>query len=268
MIPAERVTQAQNTIDGLTALANATTKAGDTNITDAISTLIDGYNKGGGRSVLKAVSTGSNYCLNVCNQDFYGIDETRIVKGGSRTDIYYVPYYCKSLDRVMDVYFEGFQYLTTSTATNISDCLRQVSNLGIVDFGGAIAPATMTRFLNQWETYNNNPIAHTTYVKGIDFSNVTTFSSFCGGLPSIDLQIERGIALDIEWNGTIKASLTFGATGGAGTNVPNMTKRSLLELFEHLSTETTGTVSLGARLLAKLTADEIAIATSKGWTVN
>lgn len=52
MIPAERVTQAQNAIDGLTALANATTKAGDSNITDAMSTLIDGYNRGGGSSYL------------------------------------------------------------------------------------------------------------------------------------------------------------------------------------------------------------------------
>lgn len=57
MIPAERVERAQNTIDGLTALANATTSAGDTNITDAVTTLIDGYNRGGGIKKAEGVFT-------------------------------------------------------------------------------------------------------------------------------------------------------------------------------------------------------------------
>lgn len=58
MIPAERVERAQNTIDGLTALANATTKAGDANITDAVSTLIAGYSGGGLPVGIKEISSG------------------------------------------------------------------------------------------------------------------------------------------------------------------------------------------------------------------
>ena len=48
----------------------------------------------------------------------------------------------------------------------------------------------------------------------------------------------------------------------------NLTKESLLYMFNNANTVDSGTITLGSTLLAKLTDDEIAIATSKGWTVN
>ena len=48
----------------------------------------------------------------------------------------------------------------------------------------------------------------------------------------------------------------------------NLTKESILYLFNNAKTVTSGTITLGSTLLAKLTDDEIAIATGKGWTVN
>ena len=144
---------------------------------------------------------------------------------------------------------------TLTTSTSSSDVLRQIENVQEIDFGGMAAPATLTRFYyNISHSYSYGD--YTVYIKNIDFSNVTTFNScFAMSGNSPDSHID----VDVDWSlSTVQASLSIAVS---------MTKRSMLELFNHLSTQTTGTLSLKQMNLDKLTAEEIAIATAKGWTV-
>ena len=89
------------------------------------------------------------------------------------------------------------------------------------------------------------------FFDGFDFSECTSFSeTFDACYQLQNLKLGRGIKENIY----LAYSLL-------------LTKESILDLFENLEEVESKTITLGAANTNKLTIEEIAIATQKGWTV-
>ena len=196
------------------------------------------------------------------NAYVYGITELNITAGSATAAKYCNKFnlYDIKFPSVCDVNYIGMSGMTSSTS--LSDCLRQCNGIRVIDFGGVNAPATLTRFYYN-VTKQNYEKNYTMYIKGINWTNTTTFTNCFAPSTGYTSWASDNWDLDVEWNGTINATtLSLG-----GTAKYPFTHRSLLELFNALSTNG-GTLSIGADNLAKMTSAEIAIATGKGWTVS
>lgn len=258
MIPAERVTQAQNAIDGLTALANATSKAGDTNITDAVSTLIAGYGGGGGDSTVTIDYRSNGYSFS--NYYYSNVDEVQIKSSASSG---------LKINIIQSCGFDGVQgkikYVNPVGfySANQYDMLRDVRNIKEVDFGGLYVTPTINRWIYQLQAPANWILPCTVKIKGLYWDNWT--DGAIGGTGQFTSTLrDAGLLFDIDWNGTLhNRSIKLGTST---TNHVPLTKNSMIGLFNALD-EDGGTIDLGANNLAQLADEEKAIATSKGWTL-
>ena len=89
-------------------------------------------------------------------------------------------------------------------------------------------------------------------ISGLDLSGVTTTTSAFYGLPNLT---------DIDGWTPIKVSYGF-------THSNYLTHDSLMKVINSLPTvQTSQTLTIGSTNLARLSSDEIAVATGKGWTV-
>lgn len=145
-------------------------------------------------------------------------------------------YYCTKLTTV--------PRFDTSKVTNMSDMFRSCSNLATV-------PQLDTSNVTNMETMFYNCTKLTT-VPRFDTSKVTNMNymfSNCGNLEEIHM-------ININANLDISASTKF-------------TREALLEIIGNLKAQTSGTktLTMGATNLAKLTDEDKAIATNKGWTL-
>lgn len=109
----------------------------------------------------------------------------------------------------------------------------------------------------------NNFLANCYSAKVIDLSNLETFNNKASATPFTS-------AYNLE---ELKIKDNFKISGISLANSPLMRRTCLLDIINKLAdvteeTETTYTIILGAINLAKLTEEEIAIATAKGWTVS
>lgn len=190
MTLAERLTQAQNAIDGLTALANATTKAGDSNITDAISSLIAGYGGGGLPDGIKEISFG--VIVHPTDSSYMGSGQ-KVAHGlSSRAD-------------AVVMLADGFAFSTTSYVTSAYGIISAdtISGRSAIAYLNASGNATFagTQYDQQWAgvgIYNAgryggiNPA-----VTEAEFSYSGYTSKFKAGVPY------RWIAIALDRDGAI-----------------------------------------------------------------
>ena len=143
--------------------------------------------------------------------------------------------------------YEALKMVNFSGVTSFNDMFREskITHLGVFDVTGRAAP------------YN-------------------LYQVFYGGrIESIDKMIvNEKLTFSMNWGGSLK-NITFEGVIGNDPyfkNCPNLTYESLMSTIEHLKdysgTETSKNLGLGETNLAKLTDEEKAIATQKGWTMN
>ena len=145
-------------------------------------------------------------------------------------------YYCTSISTV--------PLFDTSKVTNMSDMFRSCSSLTTV-------PQLDTSNVTNMNTMFYNCSKLTT-VPRFDTSKVTNMSNMlsnCSNIKEIHM-------ININANLNIHASTKF-------------TREALLEIIGNLKAQTSGTktLTMGATNLAKLTDEDKAIATNKGWTL-
>lgn len=168
-------------------------------------------------------------------------------------------YVCESLVSV--------SYFDTSNVTNMQDMFIDCESLTTVPQFDTSNVITMRGMFKTCLSLTTVPLFDTskvmdmnamflnckslTTVPQFDTSNVTDMGymfSYCSSLTEIHM-ISISASLDIHWS-------------------TKMERTALLEVINNLSTVTsTKTLTLGDTLKAKLTDDDIAIATNKGWTV-
>ena len=142
---------------------------------------------------------------------------------------------------------EGIKNWNTSSVTNMNEMFSNCNNVPSID-------------LSSWDT---SSVIYMTSIFGScygltsidlsswDTSKVTSMTGMfvsCSKLTSLDSMTNISTALDLSY--TILDTL------------------SLLDVIDNLATvTTTKTLKLGTTLLAKLTTDQIAVGTNKGWTI-
>lgn len=133
--------------------------------------------------------------------------------------------------------------LNTSNVTYMQDCFSDCYKLTNVPLSDT------SKVTNMQGTFNW--CADLTVIPALDFSNVTNFIntfSYCS-------KLEEFHAYGMKTSFSISASTKF-------------TESALVEILNNLATvETSQTLTMGSTNLAKLTEDEKAIATNKGWTL-
>jgi surface protein len=146
-------------------------------------------------------------------------------------------YNCKSLT--------SLPLLDTSNVTNMDYMFYTCSNLESIPLLDTSNVTSMTRMFNQCSSLTTIPL--------LDFSNVTKLDSifyYCSSLTNVGGFINLSISL------LLKES-------------PLLTRESVLNIFNNLATVTVNTyIYLHSDVKARLTDDDIAIATSKGWIIS
>ena len=159
------------------------------------------------------------------------------------------------VDNPVEITYSGF---ANQNAT-LTDFYRSVSWIKKVDFGGVNLPTTLSRFFY----IPSNCADHTMIIKGLNWSNVTSPGIIFHTTTAYTAYKGNNFYIDVEWNGTINCNLNF--CYSSTTYVP-ITHSSLVGLLNALSNNG-GTITIGQGNIDSLTADEIAIATGKGWTL-
>ena len=145
--------------------------------------------------------------------------------------------------------YEALKMVDFSKATQWNDMFRgsKITHLGVLDTRGRSNP------------YNLYQLFYNARIETIDKLIVredgkTNFQNVGWGKTLKDIEFEGVIGVDPYFKDCI-----------------NLTHASLMSTIEHLmdysGTETAKTLNLGSTNLAKLTEEDIAIATQKGWTV-
>lgn len=149
-----------------------------------------------------------------------------------------------------------------SNVTNFSHMFRQCSNLFSLDVSNwdvskgqkfvsmFYASAVRVLDLTKWELYNANEM--TQFVGG------GSQLSLCGGC-DINQVITENIA--------VLKGLKVNTDIQYATNLDRASLRALINGLADLTGQTAQTLTLGRTLMAKLTEEDIAIATSKNWTI-
>ena len=176
----------------------------------------------------------------------------------SATNISSMFYNCSSLQSVGDL--SGWD---VSSATNISSMFSDCSSLQTLDLSG-------------WNTNNVTKLDYmfmNAKIKNLDISNWSNVSSVNSNY-NISLYSDiptyvGGRTIDdvISNNITIFNGLKIGATGIMSTSADRASLRALINGLADLTGSTSRTVTLGSTLKAKLTEEDIAIATAKNWTI-
>ena len=104
------------------------------------------------------------------------------------------------------------------------------------------------------------------------FSDVTQMFYNCHSLQSVEIDVSNcstGMSSILNNVSTITKLILKGLKVSFSiSNQTKMTREALVEFFNNIATvETTQTLTLGSTLLNKLTAEDRAIATNKGWTL-
>lgn len=135
----------------------------------------------------------------------------------------------------MKAFFEAGGKCSNSTATSFEGCWQYDDTANVTDMGSMFSKCTNLKTIPQFDT-----------------ANVTNMSFMFEGCTSLE-QIHM---VNIGTNLDISASTLF-------------TRDALLEIIGNLMAQTSGSkkLTMGATNLAKLTEEDKAIATNKGWTL-
>ena len=161
-----------------------------------------------------------------------------------------------------------------SSAENMERIFQDTPKLTKLDISTWKLPATVKSMISMFYKCGLNNMD---FLKNWDISNITKMDNlfgFCPNLKSLDLSswdvgnvISFGgfcsfcdVLEDFKAPKNIKASIKF--------DYSKLNYESLMSIINNLApVETTQTLTLGSDLLNKLSAEDIAIATQKGWTV-
>lgn len=127
-----------------------------------------------------------------------------------------------------------------------------------------------TNFRNAWFCcYELTEFPAVDFSKGTNFYQAWYSCSALTSLPALDLS--SGTNFNYAW-GSCSALTTLGGFGAIKENFslsdsPNLTLESLMNVINQAATVTGKTMTLGSTNLAKLSDEQKAVATSKGWTL-
>ena len=163
--------------------------------------------------------------------------------------------------------FKYFQFDSTSTTELFNSAWQNCSSL--TEFP-MLDLSKGTNFESTWENCSK-----LTSFPALNLSNGTVFSRAwynCKALTELPiLDLSSGTDFSRAWN--ICSSLTtLGGFGAIKENFslsdsPNLTVESLMNVITQAATVTGKTMTLGSTNLAKLSDEQKAVATSKGWTL-
>ena len=178
---------------------------------------------------------------------------------GDVTDMNRMFYYCSNLTSV--------PLFDTSNVTNISDMFYYCSNLTSVPLFDTSKVTNMS--------YMFFSCSKLTSVPSFDTSNVTDISnmfSYCSKLTSVpSFDTSKVTNMSSMFSGCSKLETIHMKNIGTNLNISAstlFTREALLEIIGNLKTVTsTMRLTMGSTNLAKLTEEDKAIATNKGWTL-
>lgn len=186
--------------------------------------------------------------------------------------------------------WEGAEYIDTSLVTSLNGKFRSISKLKIANFNNwdtsNVVDLQLVFYyctnlesaeLSNWDTSNATNLQMMFIgcsalkmldLKKWDVSKVGNFNRVFDACPSLTsliggVTIEEVLANNIGCLNGLKVSTT-----GSFNSVTKLDRASLRALINGLAeVKTTQTLTLGATLRAKLTEEDIAIATNKGWSI-
>lgn len=152
------------------------------------------------------------------------------------TDMRSMFYGCSNLKTI--------QLFNTSKTTNMSSMFSYCGKLSTVPQFDTSKVTNMSNMFNYCDSLTTVPSFDTVNVKNMDY-----MFDYCSALEQIHM-------ININANLRINSSTKF-------------TREALLEIIGNLKAQTSGnkTLTMGATNLAKLTDEDKAIATNKGWTL-
>ena len=185
-------------------------------------------------------------CSNLTSIDLNGWDTSNV------TDMYNMLYYCGGL-RYVDL--SGWD---TSNVTNMSYMFGACSSLTSLD----LSHFNTSNVTNMSYMFQDCYGLKSLDISNFDFSKVTSISGFiyASGNRLVDLRFGKN--LKINWT-----------SSGSPNSQSNLSKESLLSIIDGLydfvgnGETTTRSCQFGSTNLAKLTDEEKALATNKGWTL-
>lgn len=211
------------------------------------------------------------------------LKEFPLIDTSKGTDFSYAWRNCSSLTT--------FPLLNTSNGTNFSDAWYGCSSLKsfpLIDtskgtnFSYAWDNCSSLTSLPQLDLHNGTSFGYAwaqcsslTEFPQLDLHNGTNFSWTWGGctaltsLPQLDLS--NGTSFNQAWD-SCRALTTLGGFGAIKqsfslSSSPKLTVESIMNVINQAATVTGKTMTLGSDNLAKLSDEQKAVATSKGWTL-
>ena len=138
--------------------------------------------------------------------------------------------------------------LDTSNVTDMRNMFYNCTSLTSIPQLNTSNVTTMYQMFNSCSSLTSIPLLDTSYVNDMNYffgwSNIDTLTDL-GGFKNLSISI-TSYFLDV---------------------CPNLTVESLMNVINNLATVSGKTLSFGSTNLNKLTAEQIAIATAKGWTL-
>ena len=167
--------------------------------------------------------------------------------------------FCSSLTK--------FSALDLSSGTNFSYAWQDCSSL--TEFP-MLNVSNGTKFGRAWGGCSNlTEFPMLDLSKGTDFGRTWDMCQSLTFMPALDLS--SGTNFNYAWAGCSSLT-TLGGFGAIKADIdlsysPNLTVESLMNVINQAATVTGKTMTLGSTNLAKLTDEQKAVATSKGWTL-
>ena len=152
------------------------------------------------------------------------------------TDISYMFLSCEKLEKI-----KGLDKFDTSLCTNFTNVFGSSNRMSVID-------------ITSWDFSSAKTIGMIAYRNGI--------TNIVGG-KSIDVVISDNISTFTN----AKKNISFYVSYLGYTNLDRASLRSIINGIADLTGQTAQTITLGATLIAKLTEEDIAIATAKNWTI-
>ena len=175
-------------------------------------------------------------CSRLTSLDVSGFNTSKV------TNMSNMFYSCNKLTSL-----EGIGEWDTSSVTNMSYTFYNCNNLTNLDVS-SFNTSNVTDMSSMFDSCNNLTSLDLSSFDTYKVTNMSNMFSYCNNLTSLDSMMNISISLNLS-NTSLDTS-------------------SLLDVIDNLATVTTAqTLSLGTTLLAKLTEEQIAVATNKGWTV-
>ena len=201
------------------------------------------------------------HCRALINLDLSGLNTEKV------TNMSYMFYCCNSLQTL------DLSGLNTAAVTNMQNMFQYCNSLQTLDLSG-LNTEKVTNMSYMFYCCNSLQTLDLSGLNTAAVTNMQNMFQYCNSLQTLDLSgLNTEKVTNMQnmfsycWNlenftaPIFRISVAFGFA-------TKLTHDSLMSIINNLATvTTTQTLTIGATNIAKLTTDEIAIATGKGWTV-